>query len=94
MTATPLSRGARLMQAMTAEVLKRNPDAGPIVDRPIKEKRHHYTVTGICNRENGGVAYWTVAPSPARAREIVASRVPECDDVSGPVFAGWLGYEE
>lgn len=61
---------------------------------PAPGKRHHYTVTGICFDENGAVAYWTVAPSPARAREIVAARAPECDDVSGPVFAGWLRYEE
>ena len=57
-------------------------------------KRHHYTVTGICYGENEYVAYWTTATDAKAAREIVEKRgVPECDDLCGPVFRGWLVYE-
>lgn len=41
------SRGARLVQAVTADVLKRNPDAGPIVES-IHEPEHRGPIWDVC----------------------------------------------
>lgn len=52
--------------------------------------KHHYTVTGACVYENGAVTYWTTARNAREARKAAAKRAPECDELTGPVFRGWL----
>jgi hypothetical protein len=58
-------------------------------DRAVPPRRH-FTVTGICFEQHEAVSYWTIAPTPAAARTKVAERAPECDELMGPVFRGWL----